>query len=75
MERRGGVYWQFQVRDEEECWMAIYRAESERKERSSSNGDNILKAIFSCRPSDCAVIQEILEPTVYISDQIKALNV
>lgn len=29
--RGGGVHWQFQVRDEEECWMAIYRAEREKK--------------------------------------------
>lgn len=37
----GGLYWQFQARDEEECWKAIYRAERdrERERRSSSRRD------------------------------------
>lgn len=48
-----GAYWQFQVRDEEECWMAIYRAETE-KEAATVETTSTVKAKFSGRSSDRA---------------------
>lgn len=48
-----GAYWQFQVRDEEECWMAIYRAETE-KEAATVETTSTVKAKFSGRSSDGA---------------------
>lgn len=43
--RTRGLYRQFQARDEEECWIAIYRMQKEKKQPHWRH----LKATFSCR--------------------------